>query len=123
MFSFLEQIQGQTTIQGKITDAENSLPLEGVIIQTNSQGTTSLPDGSYLITIDSGAHEILFNYPGYEVLRKKIDALNLTQLTLNVSLIETNIILQTAVISTSKYEVPISESTISIDVLKPNTPD
>ncbi len=123
MFSFLKQLQGQATIQGKITDANNGLPLGGVIIQINSQGTTSLPDGSYLIAIDSGAYEILFNYPGYEVLRKKIDALNLTQLTINVSLKESNIILQTAVISTSKYEVPISESTISIDVLKPTTPE
>ena len=84
MFSFLKQLQGQATIQGKITDANNGLPLGGVIIQINSQGTTSLPDGSYLIAIDSGAYEILFNYPGYEVLRKKIDALNLTQLTINV---------------------------------------
>jgi len=54
MFSFLEQIQGQATIQGKIIDAENGLALGVVIIQINSQGTTFLTDCSYLIAIYSG---------------------------------------------------------------------
>lgn len=59
------------TLKGKVFDAVTQQPLQGVTInKTNSNRTDkSLPDGSFVFTLDKGVHTISFSLPGFQTLQ------------------------------------------------------
>ncbi len=63
-FSFAAQSQ---QISGKISSAEDGLPLPGatVAIKNTSKGTTADENGNYTLTAEAGA-TLVFSYIGFE---------------------------------------------------------
>ncbi len=113
---------GQSAIlQGKILDKENKAPLPGANISVGSSGTVSDYDGSYRISIPSaGTYEIKVSFVGYQSATQRFTIAAGETRTLDFSLeIETSI-LKTATVTSGKFARPLSEETVSIEVLKPS---
>jgi hypothetical protein len=57
----------QSTVTGKITDAETKLPLEGasVFAQNTTKGTITDKDGNFRLHLDKGGYELIVSFTGY----------------------------------------------------------
>ncbi len=108
------------TVKGLIMDKELNEPLiSATISDQNGNGVTSDIDGNYELKLSAGNHKISFSYVGYKTIIKEVNLTEGETLVLNIDLgIETNL-LQTATVTSGKYEKPLAETTISIEVLKP----
>lgn len=89
-------------IKGKITDTNGeALPFANVYIKGTSIGTTSNLNGNYLLPLENGTHEIIFQYVGYQLFSKTI-TINDATVELNAQLEETEIKLSEVVVSASE---------------------
>jgi outer membrane cobalamin receptor len=116
-FNFFAQM---ATVKGVIMDKELNEPLiSATISDQNLNGVTSDLKGNYEFNISSGINIISFSYLGYKTIIKEINISIGDTLVINIDLgVETNL-LQTATITSGKYEKPLAEATISLEVLKP----
>ena len=121
-YSLLEIGWGQAAfIRGKITDAKSNEPLIGVnIVAGVIAGTSSDLNGNYQLEIPAGKHGILFQYIGYETIRRDIDIAENETITLNINLKESAILTETVVVSAGKFEQSLGEVTVSMEVLRPS---
>jgi iron complex outermembrane receptor protein len=104
--------QGTKTVQ--IIDTDTKSPLIGVNVTCGSSIYVS--DETGRVSIDPiRCNEIILSYIGYETLRvitsSMKDIVSLKSLTTE---------LETTIITASRYERRLSESTVSVDVIKPN---
>lgn len=109
------------TIKGKITDASSHDPLPGVsVILDVSGGVSSDLDGNYELKITSGeVHKIEYKFLGYKTFLKTVNIKDGDIVTMNVTLTSDEAIMDEVVISAGKYEQPLAEVTVSMEVLKP----
>jgi iron complex outermembrane receptor protein len=106
-------------IQGTIKDAASGEPLYSVTVKTGSHGTITDFEGFYSLDLDPGAYDLEYSYVGYatQVLKVKIEA-GKSQ-TIDLLLAEEVTILQTATVTSGKFEKPLGEVTVSLEVIKP----
>ncbi|MBC8173402.1 MAG: TonB-dependent receptor [Chitinophagales bacterium] len=107
------------TLTGTITDAKTNEPLPGAnVITNNGTGTSADTDGKYFLQLDSGNYTIEYRFIGY--ISQKTDVAFLPGETkeLHILLQADAGILNTVVVSGSKFEKRISEETVTIDVIK-----
>lgn len=61
------------SVSGKIADEKNqALPFSSVLVKGTSQGTNSNADGYYLLKLQPGTYELIFQYVGYKKKVQKI---------------------------------------------------
>ena len=104
-------------LQGTISD-ESGETLPSATIQIGEQGTIADFDGQYSIELAEGTYQIAVSYLGYEDYESTVVLTEDSPTTLNIVLSETVSLLQTATVTTGKYEKPLSEVTVSLEVLK-----
>lgn len=116
LFSFASIcLQGQTmTISGIVTDDSSGEPLIGATIQCGEDGTISDTYGKFEITIDRGCI-LEISYIGYQTV--KIEKLSDN---IKISLTPESKVLNTLIVTGSKYQKRLSETTVSVDVIKPD---
>ncbi len=116
---FSNILMAQTgTINGRITNSENEA-LIGATISIGTTGTISDIDGNFELQTKLGKQQIVFSYIGYKSKSLDIE-IKTTNDFITISLEEDVSVLQTATLTAGKYEKPLSEVTVSIDILKPN---
>lgn len=115
----LSQAQN-ATLKGKITDASNGEALLGAAVRGGNTGAASDADGQFTLSLPAGSHEISISYIGYtsRTLTVKLGAGETR--TLNIQLDNADNLLQTATVTAGKFEKPLGEVTVSLDVIKPN---
>ena len=115
-FVFSTTIFGQNvTLSGKIMDAGTNEPLIGATIKINDSGTTTDFEGNYEIEIPAGQYELDASYIGYESEVRNISIQQNT--TIDFQLEEEATLLQTATVTSGKFEKPLSEVTVSLEVI------
>ena len=98
---------------------ENDPLIAATVTDANNNGVTSDLDGNYEIILPAGKNIITFSYVGYQTFIQEVTLKEGEIQILNIDLdIETNL-LQTATVTSGKYEKPLAETTISLEVLKP----
>ena len=107
-----------TTLSGTITDTATGEPLISATIRVGASGTITDYNGQYEIALESGEHQVEVSYIGYENYTTAILVSANTVNALDISLAETVNILQTATVTTGRYEKPLSETTVSLEILK-----
>lgn len=113
-------LQGQeATISGNILDTKDNSPLIGATLKVGTAGVVTDVNGDYKISISPGKHTLQASYLGYEDYKKVIEVKAGENLNLPIQLEETNTILNTVTVSSGKYEKPLSEVTVSMEILKP----
>ena len=105
------------TFSGQVTETGSDLPLIGATVKLGSKGTVTDFEGNFEISTEAGSYELSISYLGY---RDHMDTLNLvTDIFQKINLAPTDNILEVTTITGSKYEKNLSESPISINVIKP----
>lgn len=105
-------------ISGFVIDAESEDPLVGVNVVFGNKGTVSDIDGSFTIDMGSVLEPIVFSYVGYERLELSVE--QFSKESILVKMKSSTTYLDAAVVTGSRYERSISESPVSISILKPN---
>ena len=105
-----------------VTDQSSGEPLLGVTVRAGGTGAATDANGQYKIKLPKGSYEVSFDYTGYEgrTLTVRLDA-DPTQL--DVQLGDADNLLQQATVTAGKFEKPLGEVTVSLDVLKPRLLD
>ncbi len=107
------------TIKGTITDVQNQDILIGATVRSTAFGAVSDYDGNYELELPAGNHELIISYVGYETQKMNITLADNEVKVLNFELGERSTLLQTATVTSGKYEKPLSELTVSMEVIKP----
>ncbi|MEP7269817.1 MAG: TonB-dependent receptor [Saprospiraceae bacterium] len=110
-------------IKGKIIDNSNGDILISATIKVNNYGTISNDQGEYQLNLGVGKYIVEFSYLGFEPEKINVTINTGEFLELNIALNPQINILETAVISDSRYQKPISTATISMEVIKSNLVD
>jgi len=124
LFLFLSiGLLGQNAvIKGVVTDQQTIEPLTGVSVSmlNTSTGTISDIDGKYELRADAGMISIVFSLIGYETQTVVVDLKADSTFFLNIAMPVEDILLNTIVVSGSKFEKKLSEEIVSLDVIKPD---
>ncbi|MBC8047612.1 MAG: TonB-dependent receptor [Fimbriimonadaceae bacterium] len=116
----MQSFAQQATLKGKIIDITNQEALIGAtVFAADSIGTVTDLDGNYTLTLDAGNYTIRFSYISYKTQIKEIVLAANEIKELSIELDPDEGILNTVVVSGSKFEKLIGEETVSIDVIKP----
>ena len=107
----------QGTIIGTVIDEQTKESLYPATIKFGATGTITDFDGKFELTLPTGNQELEISYVGYGTLVQTINVVADKTVTLNFSLGESVNLLQTATVSTGKYEKPLGEATVSLEVL------
>ncbi len=110
---------GQGTIKGVVTGDEWPDGVIGATVAINDGGTVTEYDGSYEVSVPAGQHTINISYTGLETYTETFTIADGEVKQLDVYLKAEAILLETAVITSGKYEKPLGEVTVSMEVIKP----
>lgn len=110
----------KATVKGKVTD-KGEEPIVGVTIAVKdaAMGTITDLDGNYSLELDAGSHTLEFLYIGYQSIVRAITLTEGEVLILNVDLSEKPILLNTATVTSGKFDKPLGEVTVSLEILQP----
>lgn len=106
-------------LKGTISDAETGEPLIGAAVSINGSGAVTDYEGGYEISLEAGEHAARASYVGYEDMTIKFTVASDETVVLNFQLSVKTTLLQTATVTSGKYEKPLGEVTVSMDVIKP----
>jgi outer membrane receptor protein involved in Fe transport len=108
------------TLKGLITDSNSGEPLIGVTVRSSNKGVVSDISGNYELKLPTNTPILVsFSYTGYANFSKSVILKSGEIQVLNVKLDDGTNILQTATVTAGKFEKPLGEVTVSLDVIKP----
>lgn len=111
---------GQKTLSGTVTDKENGEVLIGATVKIGNQGTTTNVNGKYrLENLDFGEFLLEVDFVGMVSYKKTIKIGEENNQVLDIVLVQDNLLLSEATVTSSKFEKPLGELTVSLDVVKP----
>lgn len=107
-------------ISGKVTDFKKE-SLIGASVSVSGFGTITDSNGDYNLplSLNVGEYKIVVSYLGYTTLTQRIN-LVAGENKFDFTLEEANTLLQTTTVTAGKFDKPLSEITVSLEVLKPN---
>lgn len=112
-YAFSQEIN----ISGTVVEEGTSIPLIGATIQIGNKSSVTDIEGQFEIIISPGSHDMIVSYLGYVDYIETIDLSS--NITKNITLLTSENILDVTTITGTKYERNLSESPVSISVIKP----
>ena len=119
IFTLLSFIISGQTLTGVVTDI-NNVPLVGVnVFNDSGKGVITDINGSFTLELEQGSTKINFSYIGFETISQQyyLEANELKNV--KIVLNEVSKKLDVVVISAGKFEQRIEETTVSMEVIKP----
>lgn len=111
-------------LSGKVIDAENNEPLAFATISVSIDGKTSGSqsdlEGKYELKLPYGDHTLSVTYVGYQTHEMVLSNSDQRFLLKDIAMEPAANIIQELVVTGSKFEKPLSEVTVSMEVLKAN---
>lgn len=110
------------TIKGVVKDAASQELLFGVnvLVKGTTNGVSTGIDGDFSLSVNSGTVVLVFSYLGYETKQETVTVTAGQAKELSILLSEEVSLLETVVVSASKFEKKLGEETVSLDVIKPS---
>ena len=110
----------QVDISGKVINAQTKESLIGATVIIGTQKTITNDDGFYTIKLEkSGLTNIEVSYVGFNPLSKQEIFTDNVYENFDLALTEKSTLLNITTITAGKFEKPLSEVTVSMDVLSP----
>ena len=104
---------------GRVTDQITGEGLPGVTVRAGEKGAITDADGQYRLYLDPGTHTVAFTYTGYNTQTRNVSLAKDAFTRLDIALSDSENLLQQTTVTAGKFEKPLGEVTVSIDVLKP----
>lgn len=112
---FAQHISGTVKEEGT-----NETLVMASVLGPNRSGTVTDANGQFYLELPEGDVELTFSFVGFEPIKKTFfipkEGLNGVEITLQ----PVNEVLETVVITAGKFEQKVEETTVSLDVIKPN---
>lgn len=109
----------QGVITGIVQDASTNEPLVGAsVVTTQLQGVSTDIDGTFSLTLPAGVYDYAVSYVGYVTQRYQITIESGQTYTMLFSMVLEEGLLNTIVVTGSKFEKKLGEETVTIDVIK-----
>jgi len=107
-------------VTGKVVDESTlePLPYVSIGIEGSLTGTNTDNDGIFKLELSTGEYILLISYLGYDKQERRLTLDGRKEVSLNIQLSQVMQELSTVVVSGSKFEQNVKESTTSIQVLK-----
>lgn len=105
-------------VQGRITDHKTQEPLIAATVTAGTIGTVTDMQGKYVLNVPAGEYTIKVSYIGYQNANLKFVLEANEERTIDIALKPSNTVLETATVTSGRYEKPLSETTVSLEVLK-----
>ena len=120
LFASIQLLAQNGMLTGKIFDVQNNDPLIGATISADEYGEATDFDGNYELSLPPGEYTFYARYLGYgeASTTKTIRAGETTNW--DIGLAEAGTMLQTATVSSSKFEKALGEVTVSLEILQPD---
>ena len=120
LLSSMESKAQTCLVQGKVTDEQTgeALPFVNIGIKGLATGTFSNDNGLYQIELSKGETILIISCVGYDKQEKHINVDGKKKLALDIQMTPVSQELSTFVVSGSKYEQKVENSTSTIEVLK-----
>jgi outer membrane receptor protein involved in Fe transport len=107
-------------VKGKVTDASNQSPLPGAnVIFAPGQGTVTNDLGIYQLRLQPGEYTLQFRFMGYHTVLRQISVSEGDTVILDVSLEPEVTRLNQVIVSASRVEQRVAESTVSVSLIRP----
>lgn len=106
-------------ISGIVIDENDQTPLIGATIQAGNHLTTTNYDGRFLLDLAPGAYPVTISYVGYLTRSMEVIIQEAIKTDLKIQLQVSPMMLEAATVTTGRFERPLGETTISLDILKP----
>ncbi len=115
-----QYVIAQGTIKGIVTSEEEPDGLPNATVMVGEIGTVTELDGSFTLEIPAGEHTVIVGYTGYDDYTKTFTIADGETQEINVVLEygEVNI-LETATVTSGKFDKPLGEVTVSMEVIQP----
>ena len=110
----------QQGVKGNVIDVNTGEALIAASVAINGSGTFTEVDGSYKIELEAGTYSIKVSYIGYEDFIRQVEVKNNVFSQEDFELKSSQLLLETATITGSKFERSIAEAPVSITVLSPD---
>lgn len=108
------------TLTGTVVDSTNQEPLYGATIQIGDNAQTADFDrAAFTFELPAGEHTVQISYMGYASQTITVNLASGETKELSVLLAETANILDVATVTTGKFEKPLGEVTVSLEVVSP----
>ncbi|MCO6480083.1 MAG: TonB-dependent receptor [Phaeodactylibacter sp.] len=117
---FQTALAQKATVYGKVVDASTGEPLIAATVRSGEIGVITDFDGAYSLELEPGQHGLAIRYVGYQPLNKTVRLDAGQSLEWNAFLEVEAAVLQTATVTSGKFEKPLSEVTVSLEVLRPD---
>ena len=109
------------TLSGTITDATSGEKLVMVnVLGPERRGTVSNSEGFFTLELPVGTSKIQVSFIGYDSQTLEISLGEGESKNISIALVPRNEVLETVVVSAGKFEQRIEETTVSLEVIKPN---
>ncbi len=106
------------TILGKVLDENTKEPLISATVKVGTSGTVTDFDGQFEVAALEGVNLLEISYIGYETEVIEVTVKANESKTIEIALTETVNLLQTATVTSGRYEKALGEATVSLDVIK-----
>ncbi|MEC8757894.1 MAG: carboxypeptidase regulatory-like domain-containing protein, partial [Bacteroidota bacterium] len=106
-------------LNGTVSDEDGEPIIHAQVIADQSLGLTTVTDfdGFYSLELPSGVYSVVFEYLGMSTDSVEVSIIANETLTQDFMLREESTLINTIVVSASKYEKKLSEETVSIEVV------
>ena|SRR5690606_3622156 len=106
-------------LNGQVFDKKNQEPMIGATVKIGSTGSVTDFDGKFKIQLPSGDYTLEVSYVGYQNYSESVSFRAGEVVDLTLELEENATLLSTATVTSGKYEKPLGELTVSLEVVRP----
>lgn len=117
--SLFSSLSAQTgLLSGTVFDEDNQ-ELPGASIQVGDKGTFSDEIGNFSLSLSPGTYTLAVSFIGYQRFSQKIVIAEGLPNFLKVRLLPSSTLLETTTVSSGRYEKPLGEVVVSLEVIQP----
>lgn len=117
----LSESNGQTParITGTVKDGISGDVLTGATVHTDARSTVTNYDGGFNLELMPGVHLLKISFVGYDAQEMEVKVNEQGIVDLMVNLQPAAHLLETATVTTGRFERPLGETTVSLELIKP----
>ncbi len=104
---------------GIVTDAESGETLISATVEAGGQGALTDYNGAFSLDLAPGTYPLTIRYVGYRTYSDTVSLAAGEERELTLTLEPANTMLQTATVTSGRYEKPLSDVTVSLEVIRP----
>jgi iron complex outermembrane receptor protein len=113
-------VSAQTLVRGKVSDASDNNPLPGAnVIYAPGRGTVTNDKGMFRLLLKPGDYNLQFRFIGYTPFYRNISLSDGDTLNIDVFLQPEARRIDQVIVSASRVEQRIAESTVSVSIIRP----